>query len=34
MNTRHFSIATCIVVILLLMGSGVFVVFHANTACA
>ena len=31
MNTRHFSIATCIVVILLLMGSGVFVVFHANT---
>ena len=32
MNTRRFSIATCIVVILLLIGSGVFFVYHANTA--
>ena len=32
MNTRRFSIATCLVVILLLIGSGVFFVYHANTA--
>lgn len=30
MNPRHFSIATCIVVILLLIASSVSVVYHAN----